>query len=419
MLRKILLWAGIVLLSISICGCVSTGVKKITGSSQEEGLHIKLPDRTIDDIKKQPAHFKFVLAAIVNKIRGDRDRIPEVKFDSKGKHLIDNPDFTYNEFSLTRTQITGFRILEQDKTDARLILEGLLTFTDLFGRGATNYFAVDYTVHPKGILINNSGTALIAPSIPYVETYMVPKASFDDISMENITSFMDLYVHAITKALKMEPTQEERQSKEAFEKLSFFKKISATDREKGEYYIMAFCKDRLPPEASLKMKVTDQAEGRGNELMEPGYIYDQGWRVIIAGGTFIPDSLKAPFHITLKYNIDPESRPRDVCIGTYSNQKNYTDRPRFIIKDDKQTSNMSQAGDIESGSIFLNPKDKSDAKVIQSRLSGIGFYKKKIDGDFGSGSINALKSFKKSKGLADNGNWDLKTQKLLFKGSGL
>jgi hypothetical protein len=40
------------------------------------------------------------------------------------------------------------------------------------------------------------------------------------------------------------------------------------------------------------------------------------------------------------------------------------------------------------------------------------------DGLFGPGSLSALQAFKKSKGLGDNPNWDMATQKELFGGSG-
>ena len=40
---------------------------------------------------------------------------------------------------------------------------------------------------------------------------------------------------------------------------------------------------------------------------------------------------------------------------------------------------------------------------------------KKIDGDFGPGSKGALQIFKKDNILGDNFNWDLNTQKRLFK----
>jgi len=74
---------------------------------------------------------------------------------------------------------------------------------------------------------------------------------------------------------------------------------------------------------------------------------------------------------------------------------------------------------IESGTLFLDPSRKEDAVQIQTQLTKTGYYKKKIDGAFGESSKDALKNFRKNNGLGDNPTWDLSTQKMLFKNSGL
>jgi len=76
-------------------------------------------------------------------------------------------------------------------------------------------------------------------------------------------------------------------------------------------------------------------------------------------------------------------------------------------------------GAISSGSVFLDPAVVKDATIIQRRLFDLGFYKMKVDGSFGEGSRRSLGAFKKANELANNSVWDLKTQKALFKGSGL
>jgi hypothetical protein len=393
-------------------------------SAQEQGLVISPPDRMIADLSQQPAHIKFVMAAMINKLRGNRDVIPEVVFDSNGKHAFYDPDFTYDGFDLSLVQITGFEVKNQTSKKAQLVMEGIFHFKDLFGRGVTNYFAAEYTVKKGGIVINKSGTALIAPAVPDMEIYYVPKSSFNGVDMKKLSSFMDLYLHATLNAFKMEPTEKERKDKEAFEKLSVWKKMTAGNKVKAEdYYIMAFCKDRLPPEVSLEMKVTSKPEMKGKKLFDTGYVYDQGWRIMIAGGKFCPDALKNNFYVNLLYNTTPGLKPKPINIGTYTNQKNYTDTPDFIIKlkPNKKNPSMAQPklNPIESGSTFLDPRQKSDAKIIQTRLADLGYYNKKIDGDFGAGSKKALKKFRKDNGLGDNSTWDLKTQKILFKNSGL
>jgi hypothetical protein len=423
--KKITVRIGFLILFLSLCGCVTTGSGLLPGeSTREEGPVIELPDRSIADLSKQPAHVKFVLAAMGNKLRGARHTIPEVKFSPNGAHAFYDPDFTYGDFDLTRIQITGFEVVDQTKNMARLIIEGILSFEDLFRRGSAVYFAADYTVHKNGVTINNSGTALIAPGYPDIEVYFVPVSSFDGVDMNEISSFMDLYLHAVINAYDMRTTEADRKYKEEFETLATWKKMVATSAAMAQdFYIMAFCKDRLPPESSLQMRITNNAQARGENLFDVGYVYDQGWRVMIAGGNFSPDSLNYNIYVGLQYEVDPATEPNAQYVGVYQNQKNYNNTPKFIVKQKggSKTATMQEpkSTPIASGSVFLNPSRKEDARLMQRKLAEMGYYTQKIDGDFGPGSRNALKEFKKDNGLGYNFIWDLITQKMLFKNSGL
>jgi len=403
-------------------GCVSTSSLPF-GNRQDEDFTITPPDRVTGKMADQPAHIKFVLAGMANKMRGNRDNIPEVKFSPDGKHAFYDTAFTYDDFDLHATEITGFEVKSQTDEQARMVIEGVFHFNDLFGRSSTNYFAADYTVFKDGITIHNSGTALIAPALPDIETYFVPKASFDGVDMTTMTSFMDLYLHAVLNGLQMEPTMEERKNKEAYDQLSTSNQEAPSDPiEPDDIFIMSFCKDRLPAESSLKMRVTDKPGRWSNTLFDPGYVYDQGWRVMIAGGGFCPNKLRTDVFINLEYNTNPELKNGSITIAEYTNQKNYADQPQYRVKiksDSKASAAQPGAGPVESGALFLNPVKKEEAKLIQKRLSNLGYYKMAIDGDFGKGSQKALSAFKKENGLGDDNSWNLVTQKMLFKKSGL
>ncbi len=445
MYKKIIVRIGILILLLSLCGCLATSTRvKTAEPTQDQGMVIDLPDRTIADMSKQPAHVKFVLAAMGNKVRGEKHTLPEVNFSPNGEHAFYDPDYTYGDFDLTRIQITGFEVVEQTGNEARLIIEGIFSFEDLFRRGSSVYFAADYTVHKNGVTINNSGTALIAPAYPDMEVYYVPVSSFDGVDMTKISSFLDLYLHAVINAHDMQTTEEGRKAKEEFEKLSTWKKMIAKKATTAQdFCIMAFCKDRLPPETSLQMRITNNAQMQGGNLFDVGYVYDQGWRVMIAGGNFSPDSFNSNIYVGLQYEVDPGKIPNTQCVGIYKSQKNYDNTPKFIFerKSESTTTTMQEpksattttqepksttttihepkSTPIASGSVFLNPSKKDDARLIQTRLAEMGYYTKKIDGDFGPGSKGALQIFKKDNGLDDNFNWDLNTQKMLFKNSGL
>ena len=425
MYKKILFQIGLIVLSLSIWGCVattSTNTKHVA-PAPEKGLTLSPPDRTIGDLSQQPVHIKLVLAALVNKLRGDRDAIPEVGFDPKGKHFLYDPNFTYDDFDLRFVQITGFEIQNQTDTEAQLAVEGVFNFKDLFGRGAAIYFAAGYTVHKNGVTITHSGTAPVAPAIPDVEVFYVPKSSFSGVDVKGISSYMDLYLHALLHAVVMEPTAEERQKMEAYDKTKTGAVGSGNGAKPEDCYIFAFCKDRLPWEASLEMKITDQPRMKGKSVFETGYVYDQGWRLMMAGGVFSPHADKDNFYIDVLYNTNPETKPACINIGSYTNRKNDRTTPQYNIKPVGIPMEPAQAqvlaGPIESGTLFLDPNKKADAIQIQTRLTQTGHYKKTVDGGFGESSKAALRSFRKANGLGDNLAWDLNTQKMLFKNSGL
>ena len=429
MFRKIFLIMGISF--VFVCGCVPSAInttKSTERPQKDERLVIRPPDLTPGDISRLPGHVKFVIAAMVNKMRGGRIAIPEVVFDPQGKHLFYDENFTYDDFTLTAVYITGFDIKKQTKTEANMVIEGIFGFRDLFGRKVADYFAADYTVRKSGIIINKSATALIAPRVADLEVYYVPKSSFESVNMNEISSYLDLYIHAITHALNLTPTREERIRKQEYEKLSLWKKITFEKQEKPEgYFIMAFCKDRLPPEASLEMRILDTATFTETTPEDLLVVDDQGWRVLIFGGSLFPTSLSNNFQISYWYSPRGVQESKPICLGIYTNQKNYYDTQRIIYSKKSTgttgtttlTPSPSKKTPIESAAVFLDPRKRPDAQKIQARLKELGYYKGRIDGLFGKGSRKALKKFKKDHQLGDNYFWNLETQKALFKGTGL
>lgn len=75
----------------------------------------------------------------------------------------------------------------------------------------------------------------------------------------------------------------------------------------------------------------------------------------------------------------------------------------------------SQNGPIAQGIVLLNPSVPSNAKIIQFRLSKLGYYSSKIDGKWKKYSRKALKDFRKDSKITKVNKWDIETQKALFK----
>jgi hypothetical protein len=162
-------------------------------------------------------------------------------------------------------------------------------------------------------------------------------------------------------------------------------------------------------------------------LAVPVYFSRDSWRVLIAGHHFDPhaDAETDVFYINVTYSSDPASSTRPVLIGSFVNRKIAgPERPRSLniqVVTRKQEVIMPEdtgQGPLESGYILLDPSRRADAAEIQTQLSLLGYYKMKVDGLFGKGSLSALKQFRKDYQIGEDDHWDIETQKILFRDSG-
>lgn len=83
-----------------------------------------------------------------------------------------------------------------------------------------------------------------------------------------------------------------------------------------------------------------------------------------------------------------------------------------------QSSSPSSDGPLGKGSVLLDPKNTLAARLIQTRLSELNYYKDRIDGIWGKNSRAALQHFKTERQLASPSMWDVQAQQELFKGTG-
>lgn len=74
-------------------------------------------------------------------------------------------------------------------------------------------------------------------------------------------------------------------------------------------------------------------------------------------------------------------------------------------------------GPIGRGSVLLDPKNSLGARIIQTRLAELHYYKDRIDGIWGKNSHAALSRFKAERQLSGTA-WDMPTQIELFRGTG-
>ena len=89
-----------------------------------------------------------------------------------------------------------------------------------------------------------------------------------------------------------------------------------------------------------------------------------------------------------------------VSAGKYTGyvSKNY-------VKQSSSSSSSSSGSSSKSTNSSTLQKGSSGTKVkeLQKKLKALGYYSGSIDGDYGSGTVNAVKKFQKAKGLAADG----------------
>ena len=389
-------------------GCVVT--EKIVQQPQASDRQVKIvyPERRMIDPGNLAQDLQLVTAVLIEKMRGDRYAVDGVSFAPGALHQVGEVDFDYGNFDLRLVDILGYEPTQVGEKKAQVSSAGLLHFEDPIGRRASAYFTVRYTVTPAAIVIEESATALVPPAYPRVEAYFVSQSVFRRLEENDLRGFADLYLFTVLNAVPMTATDEEKKDREAYEKLSLWKKMAADTEGGDDYYIIVFCMDRLSSESELKMKISNVRGMAGLDLADPVYLYDQGWRAIIAGGKFKPDSPSTHFFLNVEYTEDPQAQAEPILVGCFRNEKNYSS-PGAI-----QTAAAQPVDPIASGRIFLDPAKHEDAVQIQSRLKQLGYFGGAVDGDFGVRSRSALEEFAAAAGIAGEGVWTLEVQKKLF-----
>jgi Putative peptidoglycan binding domain len=399
---KLLRVLFIIFITAFILSACVTPKQIVSKAGQKPPKKVVLPDRLFTSDKSTPIDIKMISAAVINKLR-KRGNTRFVSFTQIANQNVQEKNFDYEGFEVTSIDITGFEANQVKKKQVNGFFEGVLHFKDYVERRANVYFAVKYIKTPKGITIQRADTTIIPPLYPRVQAFFIPAETFNKVRKKKFKGFYDKYAFAIGNGLDMNPNKKEIDEYLKYQKLPVFKKITARRNIKeAEFVVMILCLDRLSTSTKYKVEVV---EGASKNLMEPKYINEKGWPITVLSGKFVLDNWSSPFDINVFYT--PVSKRRKLLIGKFSNQKDYSPYTK------------TQKGALSSGSVILNPSNRKDARIIQSRLSELGYYNIAIDGAFGKGSRKSLQKFKKENNLNNDSNWDIKTQKALFKGTKL
>jgi hypothetical protein len=292
-----------------LTGCVSTG--KYQNIPDGADLRISAPERTILDSKSVPAETKMVSAAIINALR-HREETPYVRFFSVAREKILKEEFDYEGFDVALIDFTDIKTRKSGVDQTEGFVEGVFHFQDFVGRKTSLYFMAEYMSSPYGIAINNAGVVQLPPHFPEVEAFFVPFEAFSK-KPASFNSYGELYAFALKNGIGMEPSEAEKKSFHAYQKLSYWNKKKAKQKQE-KIVVMVFCKDRLKDISRFEV-----AASQGE--IKPGYLDKNGWPIALYAANFVPDSWGHTFDIMAFYV--PEDNSKRYTVGKFTNRKSY------------------------------------------------------------------------------------------------
>jgi len=368
-----------------------------------------IPQRVNVPEEELAADVKAVLAGLIYQMYMAPGMPEEIVFVAGGDHQIYDPTFDYSGFAIRNIDIITHEMIGND----RVRLGGAIHFEDPAKRRTSVRYIARYQVTRNRVLIEESSINPIQPTFPKIVTFFVPEEAFDRVNTRSFTDFHSWYVFAINNAVNMEPTAAEISERQRWEQMSMIDKIrNPRVVSPSRYIVMVFSLDRILGNGSLNINFADSSRSCPTTSHESVTMMDdRGWKIALVGAELAIDNWNNEVFVNVGYAPGGGFRlfsGYPMLVGSFTTTKNYA-----TVSDSEYT-----AGPIEQGQRFLNPAQRDDARLIQGRLAGFGFYRMEIDGLFGSGSLSALQAFKKNKGLGDNPNWDMTTQKELFAGSG-
>ncbi|NCD24544.1 MAG: peptidoglycan-binding protein [Deltaproteobacteria bacterium] len=382
-------------LGVLLCaGCVSTGLK---GKSAYDPTRDVSPIQSEEKFKTAvlqnkdvPFDSAMAMAAITHLIRGETPRISRLS-------IAPGLDLTEPGIPLENFDLVGLTILDRVEVETIKKKEWNTRTMAVLTFGAGPFRALVLaeafcTVTSKEVYLAKASVRSLSPAQPRVAAWFVPKKSFlAAVASAGPLTAWDLMIVANSMAVRVSP------------------RLPAA---RGEFLAVALVLDRLEP--------GDTVQGGLSSSPMP----DKRWttRATVNSGVGFPVAIVevgCPLNVPseelfMHVAWSPKDKTRtngvDVPIGRFSTCG--------TVFNTGAGSTETGSGTLESGLRFLDPKNKSDARLIQSRLAELGFYSAAVDGIFGQGSRRALAQFKKSNGLQDNANWDLHTQRALFAGTG-
>jgi hypothetical protein len=345
-------------------------------------------------LSAKDAPFDSIMAmnAIVQMIRGERPAIDRLVV-SPGMDLTE-PGIPLEYFSFVDLTILGR--MERETVKGRVWeTRTMAVLTFIAGPFKALVLAEAFcTVTPGEVQLTRASVYPLSPAQPRVVAWFVPKRRFfAALESEEAVAPWDLMVLANSMAVR----------------------VGEGLRESNDDYLaVAIVLDRLEPKDRVQGGVSAGPMPYSRWFKKASVSDGIGFPVLMAelDGPLNVKAKESFLHVVWTPSDKTRTAGERVPIGRFSTCGT-------MFQATPARSSAAYAGrELESGRRLLNPRDRNDAVLIQTRLAELGHYTLAIDGAFGKGSYAALSEFKRANGLGDHFKWDLQTQKALFSGTG-
>ncbi|MBL6948959.1 MAG: hypothetical protein ISR51_09825 [Rhodospirillales bacterium] len=219
----------------------------------------------VTSLKKLPWDATLVLSACVLTMRGRDEalnRTPVVVAPA-AKSALQERRFRYEGFELTGFTLTAYG--EPSSSADAVLASALLYFTDPAGRRATVSLAAEYGLAGKKIEITSAEAVTLPPPKPDVRLLIVLAANVSKTWFSSNPTRTGLLQKVEEKALTPE---------------------AARNLPPGprDFYVFAFFRDRLAPDAGIRLLVSPNPGGMDGKAGETTDLIFNGWHVPVMRG---------------------------------------------------------------------------------------------------------------------------------------
>lgn len=387
---------------ICITGCISSELKiKPQYDSTRDVSPVEIQSRYKPeplDTDNMPFDSVMAMSAVAHMVRGETPHIDRLVVSS-GMDLTEpgNPLEHFNFVDLTILDRIEAETIQGKTWETKTM--AVLTFT-LGPLKALVVAEVFCTVTREVVHLTGASVRTLSPAQPRVAAWFVPKKLFlDTIQSDEELPVWEIMALANSMAVRVGP---------------------GLPQTGEDHLAVAIVLDRLEVEDKVEGWVSANPMPEGF-LKASASVYGGIGFPVLMSNVDSPLNVKPEelfMHVTWTPADTSRSNGHEVPVGRFSTCGSVfrsKEAPEVIATPPAATI---VKGPLESGKLFLNPKDKNEAILIQRRLSELGIYTGAIDGIFGKGSRTALARYKKNAGLGNDSNWDLPTQKALFSDTG-